>query len=139
MPIDYEAAFPVLRHAANLINTDGWTVGSLKNENGCFCVHGAISFAATGHADWVETFFHSKPDSAVQPTISDPRALAAMLVLYEYLSTDPQPYHFDGSRGRDPGSEVASWNDYQAGSGEVVTAAMRAAAVWAERRAQSSA
>lgn len=129
-PTDYAAAAPVLLAAAGLIDERGFAIGQLQAPNGCLCVHGAISTAALGHPEYVET----EPNALFVP---DPRALAAIKALFEYLSVDPSPYGYDYDRivpeGWE-GYEIASWNDYRA-TRQTAVAALTAAAQWSAGRA----
>jgi hypothetical protein len=137
MTIDYEAAAPVLKHAADLIDTHGWARGELRSQDDRLCAHGAISFAASGRVYYVEISTEQRRDLLAPPSASG--ALAALRVLRVFLERNPLPYDYDGRKGADDGHEVAGWNDYCAGSPESVTAAMRDAAQWAVDQAMRSA
>jgi hypothetical protein len=127
---DYAAAAPVLLAAAGLIEERGFTVGQLRNPDGCLCVHGAISTVVLGFPEYVET----GPNALF---VSDPRAFAAIKALFEYLSVDPSPYGYDYDRivpeGWE-GYEIASWNDSRA-TKQTAVAALTAAAQWSAGRA----
>lgn len=131
MAVDYAAAWPVLDQAADLIERDGWAVGFLQTNDGCRCVHGAISFAAIGHAEWVEI-----PGAAVNGfSTANRSAQAAILGLHEYLSADPQPYNFHRRRSFTPDNDLAAWNDGDAMTADRVVAALRTASRWSASRA----
>lgn len=129
--IDYAAAVPVLTSAANLIETNGLATGEFRDRSGCFCVHGALSFAGHGYTSWVPT----DPDE--WKWSGKGAAVAAALTLNEYLEADPTPYgwrHAREVRGTD--NALARWNDEQHGNADPVVAALRNAAEWAKVRAE---
>jgi hypothetical protein len=115
MTIDYAAAAPVLRAAADHIETHGWRRGvSLAYGEAC-CAAIAVHRV-----------------KGVMPLEED----AALAALDQYLTADPSPYGYDRRLDEAPRSAIVGWNDFHVDNGDVVVSAMRNAATWAEGRAK---
>jgi hypothetical protein len=133
MTIDYRGTVPVLRRAADLIEEHGWAAGQLQTDDGCLCVHGAISTAVGGVPLFIKAF---PPESHRSALNGPPVAVAAILALHEYMGVDPYPYGYcPESRYGDAASDIAAWNDYEVTDGNTIVLALRNAASWAEGRA----
>lgn len=101
-PVREKTPADVLRHAALVIEEVGWSDDEPLTDEGCRCAGGAMAFVVNG----------SMWDS------EDPLVVEAAQWLLRSLGRDSYT----------PLGGVAGWNDDEAGSAEVVTAALRAAA-----------
>jgi hypothetical protein len=120
--INYASAAPVLRSAADLIDRHGLAAGVLHDLDGCFCAHGALSFAATGRTFWV----NSDPLAAAGfPGYSE--ANSALLALGEFLEIDPSAFRYPEDPAPLVDAKIAAWNDDRADADTVVRAMRKAA------------
>lgn len=115
VPAREKSVADVLRHAARIIEERGWSDSDLVTDDGRFCAWGAIA-AATGGMPTL---------GGVLPSFGEEDEQPALIALADYVNP----------RWIIAGGAVGCWNDYEAGSAEVVIAALRAAAdAWEAER-----
>lgn len=71
-----------LRKAADIVNVQGWTKGSMRNAEGQVCVLGALRIATAGKAVWADMWDTIGEEEA-------DRFHKARYVLHNWLGTAP--------------------------------------------------
>lgn len=111
---ELDAASRLLLKAADLIETDGWCIGMLRDAKGRLCIRGALIKAA-GHMPITFDGRVCLPGFSWGDAVHAPNVHAALLSADERIE-------------RHVGLNPAQWNNIQAGTKDAVVSTLRAVA-----------